>query len=55
MEDMHIFVAILYTGDDHRAHAASCIFTGSDAIKDLVDANRVNVHRHVNDLLARLR
>ena len=52
---MHIFGAILYTGDDHVAHAASCIFVGSDIVRDLADANQLNVKRHVNNLLALIR
>ena len=55
MEDMHVFGGILYTGDDHTAHAASCIFVGSDAVWDLAEANKLNVKKHVNNLLALIR
>jgi hypothetical protein len=55
MEDMHIFGAILYTGDDHTAHAASCVFGGSDVIRDLAEANKLNIKRHLNNVLALIR
>jgi hypothetical protein len=55
MEDMHIFGAILYTGDDHTAHAASCVFGGSDVIRDLAEADKLNIKRHLNNVLALIR
>jgi hypothetical protein len=55
MEDVHVFGAILYTGDDHTAHASSCIFGGSDVILELADEHKLNVKRHVNNLLALIR
>ena len=55
MEDVHIFGALLYTGDDHTAHAASCIFSGSDIVRQLAEAEQVNVKRHINNILALIR
>ncbi|GBE84717.1 hypothetical protein SCP_0606970 [Sparassis crispa] len=50
LEDMEVIGAILYLGLDLAARQVSTLFGGSKAVKDLIDANEVDVREIIDDL-----
>ena len=52
---MHIAGVVIFPGDEESGRQASGFFSGSDIMKDIINARQLNIQRYLDELTTILR